>query len=674
MNKPKFLFQSLTFALLLIASHAFPQVAKSSMYQQNIKKADEILQQQFMEGAPVNDNRHISPETNDLARLHRTLTHILEIRQKLSKLPSPVRSSDTVSLGDTLVIGSSPGDELVIDKTWIHPGPIIIFGDGVLKFKNAHATILGDLFTFENAQVIADSSYLYFPQEYFYQRTLIFSGNSSVRIHNSTLDFGGLVHTMATVGSASLELVNVKKDDFSTVGMYNRSSITIDSITVAGEFIVDDSVSLNIGHAKTVLLWHVFGKGSTIDFSFPDGNHVGSYVFNKTVPGISGINYNIEINSCKKVMWGMMPGAGSDVKISNSNIRSVGLWFEGSDSSSVSGLVNNSHYGDFYAPINNRTFHLVNCDVTTWSIYTFDEAVVDIKGCILGEIGVMEQSSVNAFNYFLDGSGGYLWAGDTTFLVSGFSSLTSSLRSSGNSMVIFAYSTMMNGLVQALQNSVMMLVQSSISAEISYDPGAVVWMANISSPTSGFVNSTVYIKGSAWIDKGVESNLMDFDHYAMYYQKTGDTTSWYIIGASIDTEVRDDVLAGWDTHGLDPGTYFLKLDLTDNWGNSMTAQKVITLLPEVLGTEDEKISGEQPKVFPNPFNSQINCEVPGNSGNIIVFKIFDSRGKEILSKTITPSVSDVTDISIDGGNFPPGIYYYRLENGETVFTGKLVKL
>ncbi len=667
MNKSKYFSTILAF---LITIPVFSQVQPEKLLQENIQQANKFLNRQFIERALIKKKDEIILKPHQFKKLQRTLTHILEIKEKL---PLSFVSPDTVYLGDTLVIGATPGDELVIESEWLQPGPIIVLGDGILRFRNAKATLLGDLFTVQDAQVIVDSSTLYFPQEYFYQRNIILTGNSSMKVHNSTLDFGGLVHTMATVDDASLELINVIKPDFSTVGMYGNSSITIDSIDMAGEFVIDENVNLNIKNATTVLLWHSFRDGANVDISFPEGSQVDSYIFNNSLPGVSGVNYSISINSCKNVMWGMMPSNGSEVTVSNSKIRTIGMQFRGSDSVNVSGLVNNNQYENFTAPLDDRYLHLINCNVMTWSIYTFDSVYVDVKGCILGEIGVMGRSEVNVFQTYIDGSGGYFFATDTTFSVIGFSSLTSSLRSSSNSFVIFAYSTMMNGLVQALQNSILMLVQSSITATPEFDPGSVIWMANIASPASGFTNSQVKIAGSAWIDKGATSDLMNFDHYAMFYQKASDTTTWYPIGTQQETEIREDVLLNWDTQNIEPGAYFLKLDLTDNWSNTLTALKTITLLPEVLGTGDEPDQEGRPKVFPNPFIDRITVEVPGQNNDQIIFVIYNSRGEVVFSVTRTPASSGEMNFNIDGSGFSPGIYFYRLEKGDKVFTGKLVK-
>jgi len=666
----------LTFLVWIFISGypAFSQLTSDSDFSEKLNSAKHRLNEQFFKKDFIELNpKYVSNSLNHRSKpLNLTLS---DIHRKIDSITyyisSHHRTTDTVYIGDTLVVGYEPGEELVIESEWFHDGPIIIIGDGIIRFQGAHATILGDVFAFENGQLIADSSYLYFPQDYFYQRILLPTGNSVMSFRNSTLDFGGLVHNMATVGSAMLEFVNVEKPDFSTIGMYQESVILIDSIDVAGEFIIDDNVTLEIKNSETILLWHQLDNDAVINIEFPDGDSVDHYEFNDQQSGVSGVGYDILIESCTEVMWGLMPAAGSDATISNSEIRTIGFWFEGSDSVQVSGLVNNNYYGDYVAPLNDRNFHLINSDVMTWSLYSFDSAYVDVEGCILGEIGVMGHSEVSAFNYFCDGSGGYLWAGDTTFLVSGMSSLSSALRSTHNSVLIFAYSTQMNGLVQALDNSILMLVQSNISVIPTYDPGAVIWMANISGPGSAYQNSIVPIEGSAWIDKGNQSELMDFGYYVMSYQKDGDTT-WQMIGDTNYLEIRDDVLINWNIQGVEPGAYFLKMDLLDNWENGVTGTSQLILLPEVLGTPDALDNKISFTVFPNPVSTTLHFKFIIDEPTIVSLKIFDISGKEVavvLNKTMS---SGKHKIGYDVNDLPKGIYYTVLNVNHNQVTKKLV--
>ena len=123
--------------------------------------------------------------------------------------------------------------------------------------------------------------------------------------------------------------------------------------------------------------------------------------------GISGIGYQVSADSCHNVMWALMPVNGSDVTISNSNLRLIGCWFERGDVASVSGIFNNSNYSNYTAPLADRNLHLINTNVQTWSFYVFDSSQVDIDSCQLGEVGTQQSAFVHANNLLLDGSGGY---------------------------------------------------------------------------------------------------------------------------------------------------------------------------------------------------------------------------------------------------------------------------
>ena len=666
----KNIIQILIPAFLLIFSNvAHSQNIPKKILSNNIKKASLILEQKFKAYNSSDDSVFIARKYQSNRNFHSPLSVLKLKAQYQHALLSP----DRLSSGDTLVIGFLPDEELVIDSVWIHRGPVIVLGNGTLRFRNADATILGNVYTLENGRIVCDSSVIHFPQQYFYQRTLVFTGNSSAVFRNSTLDFGGLVHSMALTDSAHLEMTNVHKTDFSTIGMYGSSSINIRNVEVAGEFIIDNSVNLNIEQAGTVLLWHVFRENSVANLSFPSGDFVEHYHFDNNLPGVSGIDYTIDIDSCSNVMWGLMPSNGSDVTVTGSEIRSIGLWFSESDTTAVNGLVNNSYYSDFTAPLTDRVLHLVDCNVMTWSLYTYGTSTVNVSGSILGEIGVMNNSTVNAENYFLDGSGGYLWTTDTTLMIAAFSSLTSSLRSSGNSFLFFAYSTMMGGLVQALQNSVIFIIQSTVPDEISFDPAAAVWMANISAPLTGFSDSTVNITGSAWIDVGSENGFMDFGNYTLYYQPVEDTTIWLQAGGPYFNEVRKSTLIQWNTHGLQPGNYFLRLNLSDNNGNSVSAIKLVTLLPSILG-----ISGNTGEEFsfslhPNPFSDKIICEytLPAASG--VHIELFDTSGKRVKNIFMEHQSNGKQKQTINTTRLPKGVYHFRFKAGKIIKTGKVIK-
>src|ERR1035437_4084922 len=481
-------------------------------------------------------------------------------------------SPDSITIGgDTLIVGYTANDTLRITGNWTHVGPIIVLNNGVLIFKHANATILGDIYIVGHAKAFSDSSTLYFPQQYWYQRSILVVQDGYLNFSNTTFNYGGFPHGFSAMDSAKVVLTNITNNDYTTTGMNGHASITINKNNLTGEFIIMDYVNLHLKNATNALLWHQFPDTAVVNYSFPNGTLVNSYHFNKTTPGIKGIEYNVQVDTSHTVNWAMMPVNGSNIHISNSAIRSIGLWFMGTDSCTVSGLVDNSNYPTFTAPLSDRNLQFTNTSVQTWSLYPMQKSVVNLSGSIVGEIGTEGSSKLTGTNYSLDGSGGYCWTSDTSFMVNVSATVASNVRSEKNSIQLFAYSTESGGAPTAIGKSVLMVIQSTIPQDpIAYE-GSCVWLANIAQPTTSYVDSMISVTGSAWINKTAISTWMGFGKYRMYYKKSADTI-WTHINNFVTTSVSNNLLATWNTHGLAAGAYNLRLVVYDNWGDSVDAQ------------------------------------------------------------------------------------------------------
>ena len=289
-----------------------------------------------------NLNKNILPYPKPITVLNNNITPgISQLLRKQNELQKLSIHSLNKKLSDTLFIIN----DTTITGTWTHNGPIVIASNATLSFIKANATILGDMILYgDSAKLFVDSSYIYVPQEYFYQRSLIAVLASHVIIMNSTLDYSNLSHNLSAMNEAKIEMKNVTNIGFTTNGIGQNASISIDGTNQAGEYVIGDYARLSFSNANTILLWHGFPDTAVINFSFSQGDTVKSYIYNNTIPGIKGIEYNINVTNCTDVMWGMMPTGGSNVTISNSSIRSIGLWFTGNDTMSVSGLVDNSKF------------------------------------------------------------------------------------------------------------------------------------------------------------------------------------------------------------------------------------------------------------------------------------------------------------------------------------------
>jgi hypothetical protein len=627
----------------------FPKTALSQLSSQaieRIEKGESILPDHKSEPGLV----------SGVAQLRAKYQELQGLEQRILQSDSRMPSSDTLWVTDTLEITGS----------WFHEGAIIVALDGFLHFRNAQATILGDIFIFgSNARIQADSSTLNIPQAFFYQRVLFALSGGKISYRNTIVDHSGLSHNIILADSSSLELINVTNKGFTTNGIYGKSTVHIDGTNQAGEYIMMEQSKLEFHNANTVLLWHHFPEGSIADFSFPDADTVNAYRFNASTPGVSGIEFDVLIDHCADVMWGMMPENNTNIHISDSEIRAIGLWFMGSDSVTVSGLVDRSTYADFLAPLSDRTLRLTNCNVTTWSIYPMEKSHVDLSACIVGEVGTGGHSSLMGQQYFCDGSGGYVWASDSSMMINGFSYVSGYVRSQAHGTVILAYSSLSGGFPTAMQYSLLMVLQCTLPAEPRIYDYAAAWYAYIDQPFEVAADQTVAVTGSAWIDKMPGSTWMDFRKYQLFYQ-LAEANTWTEIPVDSLNEKRDEVLAYWNTAGLEPGQYILKLVLTDEWGNQADAIKAVQI-QETYGLNESNRS--ELRIFPVPAKNKLTIELPEEVRDARV-KVTDMSGKTLFTQDVESSGEKRILLPLSG--LQPGCYLLNVINSGKQYFHKFI--
>ena len=374
-----FFFATNSFAqsnsIIAIDSHpSFPQ-----------QKINAGLQNAFQKNVSGTIRQNVSKPTQASS------SGVFQMMQKAEQLkqnsPSSFLSNEKIQTNDTIVVGASINDTLIITGNWTHTGPIWVLNQGVLIFYNATVIDTGDIYVFGNGKLFADSSSLTFPQQYFYERGLYVLQNAYAHIQNCSFNYSGMSHNLLIADSALVELSNIHQNDFTTCGLFGNPTLHVNGCNITGEYILTSHSTSTFVNADTLILWHYFPDTAVVNYSFPQGDTVYNYVCNNTVSGISGIGYSVSADSCTNVMWAMMPVNGSDVTITNSIIRLIGCWFERGDSVTVSGVYNNSNYTNFVMPVTDRNLHLINSSVQTWSLYVFDSSHINIDNCQLGEVG-----------------------------------------------------------------------------------------------------------------------------------------------------------------------------------------------------------------------------------------------------------------------------------------------
>ena len=118
-------------------------------------------------------------------------------------------------------------------------------------------------------------------------------------------------------------------------------------------------------------------------------------------------------------------------------------------------------------------------------------------------------------------------------------------------------------------------------------------------------------------------------------------------------------------------------DLTENSSLLVIGGPANVDSSEEEDEEDEEttiIPGEEVSIsfFPNPFTTSINFIVPGVERNHTIVTIYNTEGKEL--KKMMFYNQDNNLLEVDCSDFPVGVYLYNISQGNSNYTGKIIKV
>jgi len=489
---------------------------------------------------------------------------------------------------DDIIIGDVPSETLSVAGYFYHQGNIIIINDGVLVVKSAEFNLDGNIIMVNQGKAVFDSSDVNFVQHYIYHHILFVTDSAYCSITNSQTTFNGYPFNVSIAGNGEINMQNVTNQDWITAGVQQTATAILRDINgYTGEWLFFQDCYAQFKHVNYLLTWYFFPDSSVIDFDFPENDTVYGFYLDSTLTNISGVGYHVEIDSSTDCMWATIPLKGSDVVIRNSYLRVTGLMFEGADTFTISGLVNGLHYQDWFLPVADRNFHLINTTVETWNLYPNDSVKIELSSSIFGELCGFANSYTLIQNAFCDGSGGHIEAANNAFVIVYLSSIFADVITKNRAICLLGYCSMPYGRIWTTGASIMLIVNTVFPEDPIPSDTAIVFVAAITAPSNGYTEDTIGIIGSAWIDKGPHQPLY-FDHYRLFYRKFGDSI-WVPIGDAKYQEVRRDTLNYWNTVGLSEGNYELRLVLKDNAGDSIDAWKQIRLRPTGINHEPNPI-------------------------------------------------------------------------------------
>jgi hypothetical protein len=579
------------------------------------------------------------------------------------------------SKGDTFI---GTGDTLLVTGEWSYTGDIYVVDAGVFLAKNATITLNGDIIVLGGGLVDIDSSHVCMVQRHIYERNWIVADSATFRMQNTTTNYSGYPSGLTLHGANPTFIwENVRNADFTTAGVLGGGSVTVHDVDVAGEWVILQNPTLTLSKIDLMLHWYTFGEGAVVDFTFPP-SPVYDFTMDSTQPGVSGIDYSVHIDSVETMWWGSMSRAGSDVTFRDSEMRIMGIMFDTDDSVSLSGLVNNQTYSDLTLPLTDRTLRFVNTSLGTWNLYPgFNDSIVVapyffLTGSIVGEILGMGRSQVLAERYTLDGSGGHLEANGNAFVVSILSTIMGDVITKESGVAVIGWSAQVLGSGWATDSSKLIYVNTYIPSDpIAFD-SAAVWMVNLEGPAQGYVDDTVDITGSAWVDGG-PVNPVDMIQYQLLYRERGDS-DWIAIDTAYTSEIHRSVLGHWDTEGLSPGPHDLALIVwgTDETIDSLMGENGITLLPGPGVNERETASISERSLSVSPVSTGVSIRYGLPNRENVVITAYSVDGRRVA--TLVADERSAGRHSLTWHPETSGIYWLRMKASNDSITRKAIWL
>ncbi len=476
-----------------------------------------------------------------------------------------------------LVVGDDTLDESVtLTGDVTINGDIVVANQGTLTLDHAAVTLTGNIYVADNGTFTVNGGSLTVLSQYRYSNGITGSGDSQVTLQDTVIDTNGYNWNGGFTENATFVVHNTTFHDGLTTALFGAATADINASNPL-EWVVDGDASLSVANSEgPFIFWPVFKDGSVGDLTFPDGADVSSFSISESDPKISGIGFSISLINIQNVWWGMMLNPGCDVTVRDSDLRTTGILADKGTGMDLSGLVNGQSYVDTIMPISGLTYHLINSSVETWNVYAWGIDSMSLQNCIVGEIGATGSSQTTVNNTLIDGTGGYVFTGgdtSTTFLLT---SLLSDAVANDNSIQFYAFSSLLNGDIVATDNSVILLANTVTERAPQAKKSGLVVEASITPPGAPAVDEIIPISGNANTVTGPDLPV-DFESYQVFYGAGYTPSEWIPVTGTQFRSVRNGVLGLWDTKGLQPGAYTLKLSLQLSGGDPIEITRGIVL-------------------------------------------------------------------------------------------------
>jgi len=452
----------------------------------------------------------------------------------------------SIQVSDLVVGLADPDEAVTITGNYYLNGNIMILNRGVLNIEMANFQIDGDIFIVGQGYMKVEDGTFTVIQEYIYEHQAIVSEGGKLEFKNIDFHSSGQSWSTGLTDSAQYILENVTiSDGFITSGFMGQSRGIIANTDLPGEFLCFGNSHLEISNSDFLLMWLVLPDSSTVESSLPDDSLITNWSFSETEPEIQGIPYSVTIDSCTRVMWGLISMTGSKATFSDTEFRTIGLMFTDPDSIVVTNITNESQHNDDIANVPDRELRLINSQVHTWSFYASSNSNIAVNNCVFGEVLSQDSSKVYISNSVCDGTGGYLGAFHNSFLLVVGSLIKSQVICRQTAVLLGIQSAFTGTEIDGDESSIMFIANTASAVEPEAHKSAIIFEAQCPI-VEGRIDDEIPILGTARIIHGPLIPI-EFTGYSLSYSFDPGHPQWQQINQIYPNAVVNDTLAKWDT-------------------------------------------------------------------------------------------------------------------------------
>jgi hypothetical protein len=557
---------------------------------------------------------------------------------------------------------------------------LVAVADSGHAYLSGNLTFYCDFYTLGNGTLVWDAAEVTIPMTYVGEREYSLRENSTFRIQQTTISMGAGKLGGGISGTAHLSHQNVIYDsDYGisiTLAVAEVGKFTASNCMGGVELVIMDSADIDVADSETFIFWHTFPTGSAIDFEFPESypffpyhSDIDEYQFANTTPGVSGVDYSIDVTHTNVVFWGIFPREGSNVTLRNSVIAAAGIYFWDDTHSVLNGITNDSTYADAILPFSDRHLRLVNTNLKAWNFYPFDNSRTHVQNSLFGEALTFGNSILYVENSICDGTGGYFGAEDNSTVYYTNSVLTRTgggrtlLVNSDNATMIMNNSVMDGDII--LNDNARLVLMNTYYLELPVLNKSSLWLHADFDAVQFSADSIVVVHGTLETQTGPE-NTRPISHYQMHYSLADSSGMEFIGEAPFTGNVTDGDLMSWNTSGLARGEYRLWLTPIVTTDTLPALDKLIWLDNfTTLGPGQKKSLGfALQQNYPNPFNPVTTIAFTLPAATEVRFAVFDVAGKVVQRRQLGLLPAGANTFQFAANELSSGVYFYRLSAGK----------